>query len=243
MGAVAVAVAVAAVAALLVLRSSVGPVERAATVGQGPLDFLSFYGEEHVSNFALVPQGSLIVSDVVVATQQFIDSAPSSWKDQWSHIVNVDGITVGPDWVYDPGSGSFYPPAPPPPPSESPIVSYDQLLAREGYAPDVTGLQATTSSDPANFDVQWVEDRLFQGIEVSVASFADPSSVDFQVVHPVTGDVIDQWGTDVPVPPDGKIKTNLSAAAPIPAGAIVRLVFHGAVGAKVYLLYRTWVKS
>lgn len=197
-----------------------------------------------MSNFALIPLGSQIVFDVIVATQAFVDGAPSDWKNQWAYIVNVDGVTVSSGWVYDPGSGSFYPPAPPPPPpDETPIVSYDQLLAREGYAPDVTGLQTTTTTDPTNVDVQWGEERLFQGVEVTIAGFTEPSSVDFQVVHPVTGDVIDQWGTSIPVPPDGKIQTNLAAAATIPAGAIVRLVFHGAVGAKIYLLYRTWVKS
>lgn len=196
-----------------------------------------------MSNFALIPQGTTIVYDVIVATQQFIDTAPAEWKNQWSYIVNVDGVQCGPGWVYDPNTGSFYPPSPSPtPPSDTPIVSYDQLLAREGYAPNVTGLQALTAADPANIDVQWPEERLFQGIEVSVASFTDPSNVDFQVVHPVSGEVLDQWGTSVPVPPDGKIKTNLAAAATIPAGAIVRLVFHGATGARVYLLYRTWVK-
>lgn len=195
-----------------------------------------------MSNFALIPQRTTIVFDVIVATQQFVDTAPSDWKDQWSYIVNVDGVQCGPGWVYDPGSGSFYPPAPPPPPSDTPIVSYDQLLAREGYSPDVTGLQAITATDRASIDTQWAEERLFQGVEVSVANFADPSSVDFQVVHPVSGDVLDQWGTAVPVPPDGKIETNLATAATIPAGAIVRLVFHGTPGAKVYLLYRTWVK-
>jgi hypothetical protein len=194
-----------------------------------------------MSNFALIPQGTTIVYDVIVATQQFIDTAPAAWKDQWSYIVNVDGVQCGPGWVYDPNTGSFYP-APPSPPDDTPIVSYDQLLAREGYAPDVTGLQALTAVDPANIDVQWAEERLFQGIEVAVAGFTDPSSVDFQVVHPVSGDVLDQWGTAIPVPPDGKISTFLAAAATIPAGAIVRLVFHGAIGARVYLLYRTWVK-
>jgi hypothetical protein len=195
-----------------------------------------------MSNFALIPQATTIVFDVIVATQQFIDTAPAEWKDQWSYIVNVDGVQCGSGWVYDPNTGSFYPPAPPTPSNDEPIVSYDQLLTREGYAPDVTGVHSITAVDPANIDLQWAEERLFQGIEVSVAGFTDPSNVDFQVVHPVSGEVLDQWGTAVPVPPDGKIRTFLAAAATIPAGAIVRLVFHGAIGAKVYLLYRTWVK-
>lgn len=196
-----------------------------------------------MSNFALIPQGSLIVYDVIVATQQFIDTAPASWKDQWAYIVNVDGVQCGSDWVYDPGSGSFYPPAPPPAPSDEPIVSYDQLLVSEGYSPDVTGARTVTASDPADIDVQWQEDRLFQGIEVQATGFNDDANVDLLVINPIDQSVIGAWGTAVPIPPSGLIKTMLSVAAPIPAGAIVRLKYHGTVGAAVYTLFRTWRKT
>lgn len=193
-----------------------------------------------MSNFALIPS-SKIVFDVIVATQDFIDSAPAEWKDQWAWIVNVDGVVCGPTWVYDPASGSFYPPAPPPPPpSTDPIVSYDQLLALQGYSPDVTGARTVTASDPADIDAQWSEDRLFQGVEIQVSNFSDDANIDLQVINPVDGSVIGAWGTAVPVPPSGLIKTILAVAASVPAGAVVRLKYHGIVGAAVYTLFRTW---
>ena len=198
-----------------------------------------------MSNFALIPQGSLIVYDVIVATQQFIDTAPAEWKDQWAYIIDVDADPqVSAGWVYDPGSGSFYPPAPPPPPpSDEPIVSYDQLLVSQGYSPDVTGARTVTSGDPADIDVQWAEDRLFQGTEIQVTGANDDANVDLLVINPIDGSVIGEWGTSVPVPPSGSIKTMLSVAAPIPAGAIVRLKYHGMAGAVVYTLFRTWRKT
>jgi hypothetical protein len=195
-----------------------------------------------MSNFALIPQGTTVVSNVIVATQQFIDSAPTEWKAQWAYIIEVDNVPCGPEWVYDPGSGSFYPPASSPP-TEEPIVSYDQLLAHQGYEPDVTGVQTTTATNPADVDVSWQEDRLLQVVAITVSNFSVPSSVDFQVVHAVSGDVMNQWGTNIPVPPDGKIDTQLAVAVPIPSGAIVRLKFHGAAGASIFLQYRTWLKS
>ena len=194
-----------------------------------------------MSNFALVPQGSLIVYDVIVATQQFIDNAPASWKDQWEYIVNVDGVQCGPDWAYDPGSGSFYPPAPPAPPPEQ-IVSYDQLLESQGYSPDIVGARFVTGTDPANLDISWAEDRLFPGMKLQVADFADGDFIDVVAVNPVDQSIVGQWATNIPVPPNGTVKTLLSAAATIPAGVIIRMIYHGTVGAKVYAQYRTWRK-
>ena len=194
-----------------------------------------------MSNFALVPQGSLIVFDVIVATQQFIDTAPASWKDQWAYIVNVDAVQCGPEWIYDPGSGSFYPPAPPAPPPEQ-IVSYDQLLESQGYSPDIVGARFVTGADPANLDITWPEDRLFPGMELQVTDFADGDSIDVVAVNPVDQSVVGRWATSIPVPPNGSVKTLLSAAATIPAGMIIRMIYHGTVGAKVYAQYRTWWK-
>jgi hypothetical protein len=194
-----------------------------------------------MSNFALIPVGSQIVYDVIVATQSFIDTAPAEWTAQWAYIVNVDGVQCGPGWVYDPNTGSFYPPAPPPPPpSDTPIVSYDQLLASQGLSPDVSGVRTVTAVDPTSVDTSWSQDRQFQGVQVQVAGHGNDDNVDFLVVNPMDESIIGQWGTAIPVPPDGKISVVLSATASVPAGIVLRLVYHGTVGAQVYVQYRTW---
>lgn len=197
--------------------------------------------------YALIPIGSLVVQDTIFASESFIASAPTEWTSQWAHIVPlVNDVVAGPGWVFDPGAGVFYPPADKPPLAviATPPASYEQGLTQEGYTPDIVGLHTITADPVSTADVYWPETRLLQNVELVFADFQDPTFVDFQVVHPVSGAVLNQWGTNIPVPPDGTIKSaaHFDAAAEIPAGAVVRLRITGAPGARVYANYRTWVR-
>ena len=67
-----------------------------------------------IKRFALVvsdPErgGLLVVENVIVATQEFVDSAPSEWADQWDHVVDVTDKACDMGWIYNRTLRSFSP--------------------------------------------------------------------------------------------------------------------------------------
>ena len=102
-----------------------------------------------------------------------------------------------------------------------------QPFAKPGRNFIVTGRRfEITLGQATNCDTVFLEEREIQGARLCVADAADGDYVDFVVVHPLAGVVL-QWAETIYVKPGGGVAEYITGSAKaLPPGLILRMIYH-----------------
>jgi len=93
----------------------------------------------------------------------------------------------------------------------------------------------------SNIDMSFPDEIWINGIEIYTDKSFFGDNVDLNIVHPSTGQILDDFGSSWNLDKEGKIRVILNYPAKIPAGLIIRIVYEslGAENVNVLVnLYR-----
>jgi hypothetical protein len=100
-----------------------------------------------------------------------------------------------------------------------PYTAPERNLRVEGFR------QVCTLNGDTTLDISFPEEREIQGALLECRDFTDGDYVSMYAVHPVAG-VLIQWANNVYVSPDGQLQYDAEDAKTVPAGIILRIVYH-----------------